>query len=145
MRALIDTPVWLDVVLGSGDAREASLATLYACIDNETPIVVTAVSLAESLAAIASEKGDEDARSAAERMLALADVLTVDDIVCRKALESELRDYRAALSVAAAQADSVDLVITRNDALLGNKETTAKTPEEFLADLGYELVDLSDL
>lgn len=145
MKVLVDTDVWLDVALGHEDFHDTSLTALYGCIDDSITMTVIATTLKDIYATIEENDGPESALEAMRSILNLAEVLSVDDVVCRKALELGLPSYEQAIVAAAAAIDKVDLAITRRCGMFDGSDIRALTPEDFIEELGYEPIDIENV
>ena len=115
MRVLIDTNIWLDIILGREEFYDPAFAVLCGCIDGDEEMCVAATTLKDVFYIFERLQGAEAAYGAVERMLELARVAAVDDLVCRRALDLERPDYGDGIIAAAAEADAVDLIVTRDE------------------------------
>ncbi len=138
MRVLIDTNIWLDIVLGREEFYDPAFAVLCECIDGDEEMCVAATTLKDVFYIVERLQGAEAAYGAVERMLELARVVAVDDLVCRRALDLERPDYEDGIIAAAAEADAVDLIVTREDAFA---EAAARrlTPVRLMVERGWEV------
>jgi len=106
MRVLIDTNIWLDIVLGREEFYDPAFAVLCECIDGDEEMCVAATTLKDVFYIVERLQGAEAAYGAVERMLELARVVAVDDLVCRRALDLERPDYEDGIIAAAAFAEA---------------------------------------
>ncbi len=141
MKVLFDTNVWLDIALGREGFYQDSFVALVDCLDEGDEICVAATSLKDVFFIVQRMEGTEVAYEAVEKMLELACALTVDDLVCRKAVELERPDYEDGIVAAAALADEVDCVVTRDSAAFQNLGIRRYTPTEFIQERGVEVID----
>lgn len=107
MRVLIDTNIWLDIILGREEFYDPAFAVLCGCIDGDEEMCVAATTLKDVFYIVERLQGAEAAYGAVERMLELARVAAVDDLVCRRALDLERPDYGDGIIAAAAEALSL--------------------------------------
>lgn len=139
MRVLIDTNVWLDIVLGREEFYDPAFAVLCECIDGNEEMCVAATTLKDVFYIAERLQGAEAAYGAVERMLELARVVAVDDLVCRRALELERPDYEDGIIAAAAEADAVDLIVTRDEDAFAESAVRRVTPIQLMVERGWEV------
>lgn len=139
MRVLIDTNVWLDIVLGREEFSDPAFAVLCECIDGNEEMCVAATTLKDVFYIAERLQGAEAAYGAVERMLELARVVAVDDLVCRRALELERPDYEDGIIAAAAEADAVDLIVTRDEDAFAESAVRRVTPIQLMVERGWEV------
>lgn len=144
MRVLVDTDVWLDVALGR-DGHDASLAALYGCIDDGIIMTATATTLRDAFTIASAADGCTIAYEMLERLMDLAEILSVDSIVCRSGLQLRLSSYGDSITAACARTENIDLVITRNTEPFLSLGIPASTPDEFIEELGFTAIDLGAL
>ena len=140
MKVLIDTNVWLDVILGREEFYDPSFAVLCECIDGGEDMCVVATTLKDVFYIVERLEGAQEAYQAVERMLALARVVAVDDLVCRRALELERPDYEDGIVAAAALADEAGLIVTRDEAAFRDIGIRRLTPVQLMRERGWEVV-----
>ena len=141
MRVLFDTNVWLDIALGREDFYQDSFMALVDCLDEDDEVCVAATSLKEVFFITERLESAEVAYEAVEKILELARALTIDDLVCRKAVPLERPDYEDGLVAAAALADEVDCIVTRDASAFQNLSIRRCSPSEFIEERGVELID----
>lgn len=139
MRVLIDTNVWLDIVLSREEFYDPAFAVLCECIDGNEEMCVAATTLKDVFYIAERLQGAEAAYGAVERMLELARVVAVDDLVCRRALELERPDYEDGIIAAAAEADAVDLIVTRDEDAFAESAIRRVTPVQLMVERGWEV------
>lgn len=144
MKALVDTDIWLDVALGR-DGHDTSLATLYGCIDDGIVITAAATTLKDAFTIASAADDRAAAYEMLERLMELAEILPVDRIVCRSALQLRLSNYGDGILAACARTEDIDLVITRNTEPFRALGIPASTPDEFIEELGFTAIDLGAL
>ncbi len=103
MKVLVDTNVWLDLILHRTPFEEDSKGCLMACVEESVDLCVAATSL-KDIFYIASKCLDTSrAYEAVRLVLEISNAASVDDLVCRKkALELEKPDYEDGIIAAAA-------------------------------------------
>ena len=144
MRVLVDTDVWLDVALGR-DGHDTSLAALYGCIDDGIIMTAAATTLRDAFTIASAADGCTIAYEMLERLMDLAEILPVDSIVCRSALQLRLSSYGDGIIAACARTENIDLVITRNTEPFLSLGIPASTPDEFIEELGFTTIELGAL
>lgn len=140
MKVLFDTNVWLDIILGREGLLEASLAALYDCIDEGDDLCVAATSLKDVFFLVERLEGAEAAYESVERMLQLARPLAVDDAVCRRALLLERSDYEDGIVAAAAEAEQIECIVTRDEEAFHGLGVHRVSPLDFIKERGTEIV-----
>lgn len=138
MKVLVDTSVWLDLILHRAPFEEDSKSCLMVCVEESVDLCVAATSL-KDVFYIASRCLDaNDAYKAIRLILEIATATSIDDLVCRKALELEKPDYEGGIIAAAAFADKVDAIVSRDVDAFSTLPVSRFTPTELLEHLGYE-------
>lgn len=139
---LVDTNVWVDVVLKRPEFFDESYAVLLACIEDGIRMVVAGTSLKDVFYWAERSAGAQAAYDALGFVFQIADIATVDGSVCKAAVHLERPDYEDGIIVACAQAESVDAVITRDAKGFMDAKCAKRTPHEFLEAQGWEVCDL---
>lgn len=138
MKILVDTNVWLDLILHRAPFEEDSKGCLMACVEESVDLCVAATSL-KDVFYIASRCLDADEAYRAIRLiLEIATATSVDDLVCRNALELEKPDYEDGIIAAAAIADKVDAIVSRDINAFSALSVPRFTPTELIEHIGYE-------
>lgn len=138
MKVLVDTNVWLDLILHRTPFEEDSKGCLMACVEESIDLCVAATSL-KDVFYITSKCLDADrAYEAVRLVLEISNAASVDDLVCRNALELEKSDYEDGIIAAAAVADKVDAIVSRDVDAFSTLPASRFTPTELLEHLGYE-------
>lgn len=137
MKVLVDTNVWLDLILHRAPFEEDSKGCLMACVEESVGLCVAATSL-KDVFYITSKCLDADrAYEAVRLVLEISNAANVDDLVCRNALELEKPDYEDGIIAAAAVADKVDAIVSRDIDAFSTLPASRFTPTELLEHLGY--------
>lgn len=137
MRALVDTNIWLDIVMGRKPFCDLSKAAILACINDEVEIQVAATSLKDIFYLVARHQDVAKAYESIEMILSIAFVAPVDGIVCTRALELERPDYEDGIIAAVATAEHADCIISRDAKAFRKADAPRYSPEEFLHAQGY--------
>ncbi|WP_165046053.1 PIN domain-containing protein [Adlercreutzia sp. ZJ138] len=141
MKVLFDTNVWLDIVLGRKGFYQDSFMALIDCVDEGDEICMVATSLKDVFFIVERMEDPDVAYAAVEKMLKLSRVLTVDDLVCRNAVPLERPDYEDGIVAAAALADEIDCIVTRDTSAFHDVGIHRCSPSEFIKERGVELID----
>ena len=127
MKVLVDTNVWLDLILHRAPFVEESVGLCVAATSLKDVFYITSKCL------------DADrAYEAVRLVLEISNAASVDDLVCRNALELEKPDYEDGIIAAAAVADKVDAIVSRDVDAFSTLPASRFTPTELLEHLGYE-------
>ena len=141
-KVMVDTNVWVDVVLNRPQFAEASRGVLMACIEEGDELLIAATSLKDVFYFAAKSAGAEAGYRAVELILQIATPAQVDGAVCKQALTLERLDYEHGIVSACIQAESANELITRDKGSFNDLSATKLTPSEFLNARGFESVDL---
>ena len=141
-KVMVDTNVWVDVVLDRPQFAETSRGALMACIEEGDELLIAATSLKDVFYFAAKSAGAEAGYRAVELILQIATPAQVDGAVCKQALTLERLDYEHGIVSACIQAESVNELITRDKGSFNDLSATKLTPSEFLNARGFESVDL---
>ncbi len=144
MKALVDTNVWLDVILHRQPFDTYSKAFLMACLEDDVEMMIAATSLKDIFYIAEKVLDAEAAYGAVESILELASVSAIDELVCNEALSLEKPNYEDGIIAAAAAADGANFIVTRDESAFTTAKTIRLTPREYLAQAGYEELDLPD-
>lgn len=142
MKVLVDTNIWLDIITNREPFHGFSRAAVLACINDGVGVIVAATSIKDIFYLVAKHLGVEKAYEAVEMVLSIADVATVDELVCTKALKLERPDYEDGIIAAAAAIENVACIISRDKGAFRQGSIKRYGPEEFLRHQGYEKIDL---
>lgn len=143
MRALVDTNVWLDILSGREPFYFHSKGAVMVCISEDVDISVVSTSLKDVFFLMERIYDSSQAYEAVESILEIADVASVDGLVCRDALKRERPDYEDGIIAAAAIADHVDCIITRDENAFVDLGMPKYRPAEFIEYMHYEEINLS--
>ncbi len=138
MRALVDTNVWLDIIANREPFSFDSKGAVMICINEYIDISVVGTSLKDIFFLMDKAYGHAQAYEAVESILDIADVASVDGLVCKDALELERPDYEDGIIAAAALADKVDWIITRDTNAFKELGIPKLTPKGFIEAQGYD-------
>lgn len=138
MKILVDTNVWLDLILHRAPFEEDSKGCLMACVEESVDLCVAATSLKDIFYITSKCLDTNRAYEAVRLVLEISSAASVDDLVCRKALELEKPDYEDGIIAAAAVADKVDAIVSRDVDAFSTLPVSRFTPTELLEHLGYE-------
>ena len=142
MGVLVDTNVWLDVLLHRQPFEALSRAMLMACIDDDIPLHVVSTSIMDIFYIMERAHNADAAYRAVESVLTLAAVSPVDAVVCERALDLERPDYEDGIVAAAALADKHDAIVSRDEKAFVDLPIPRFTPQGYLEHLGYEDIEL---
>lgn len=139
---LVDTDVWVDIVLKRPDFFEDSLASIMACIEEGARIFVVGTSIKDVFYWAEKSAGPSAGYQALAMLFDIAEVATVDGPVCKSALELERPDYEDGIIAACAQAEQVEAILSRDEVAFKDASTPKFTPRALLDHLGYEPIEL---
>lgn len=141
MKVLVDTNVWLDVLAHREPFCTESKAALMACIEDDHSIHIAATSLKDIFYLLDKALGNQEAYEAVKSIFEIADIVPIDEFVCKTALHHERPDFEDGLIAAAALAERIDLILSRDRDAFQNLDIPCLAPAEFLAQEGYEEID----
>jgi len=141
-RVMIDTNVWVDVVLNRTGFAEESKDVLMACLEDGDDILVAATSLKDIFYFAERSAGPDAAYRAVGLVLDIAIPAQVDDLVCRNALSLERPDYEDGIVAACMAAEGADAIVTRDERSFNELEVPKYSPREFVAARGFEPISL---
>lgn len=138
---MVDTNVWMDLVLGRPTLVDESKGAIMACLERGDDVLIAATSL-KDVFRFAAESADADAAyRAVELVLNVASPAQVDARICKEALSLELPDYEDGIVAACAIAEGARAIITREGNAFADLGIAFYSPREFLSGLGYEPID----
>lgn len=141
MNALVDTNVWLDILLDREPFAADSEHAVGVCLAEGVGVQIAGTSLKDVFYVVAKVRDSTVAYECVEKILDLAQVASIDDRVCRDALQLERPDYEDGLVAAAALTEGAGAIITRDAAAFCELPVPKYRPEEFVAFMGYEELD----
>lgn len=141
-KVMVDTNVWVDIVLNRPDFVEESKGVIMACLEEGDDILVAATSLKDIFYFAERSAGAGAAYRAIELVLDIATPAQVDALVCRNALSLERPDYEDGIVAACMFAEGADAIVTRDTCSFNALEVPKRSPGEFMADRGYRPIDL---
>ena len=139
-KVMVDTNVWVDVILNRPEFAEASRGALMACLEEDDEILVAATSLKDIFYFAAKSAGADAGYRAVELVLDIAELAQVDAVVCREALSLERPDYEDGIVAACIAAESADAIVSRDASSFNDLDVPKYSPAEFAAAKGYESV-----
>ena len=135
MNVLVDTNVWLDVILRRAPHYEAS-AEAVACLDGPDHAPYIAAHAVTTIAYLVERARDRQTSAGATgALLGRVGVAAVEGVVLRGALDSRVGDYEDAVVTAAAVRAGLDAIVTRNARDFADAELPVFTPRELIAAL----------
>ena len=141
-RVLIDTNIWVDIVLNRPNHVAESKCAVMACFDQGDEVLVPATSLKDIFFFAAKSAGADAGYAAVGLVLEIATIVQVDELVCKNALSLERPDYEDGIVSACALAEQASAIVTRDAASFNDLPIPKYSPAEFLAVRGYEPVSV---
>lgn len=115
MKLLVDTNVFLDVILERKDLMRESAAVLDAIEDGRAEGYVSSHALTTIHYIVAKANGRAAAATAISDVLDLCEVVAVNEADFQRALALGLKDFEDAVQVAAALHVGADYLVSRNE------------------------------
>ena len=140
-KVMIDTNVWVDIVLDRPQFVGESKGAVMACIEENVEMLVAATSLKDVFYFASKSAGADAGYRAVELILEIATLAQVDDIVCRLALSLERPDFEDGIVAACMMAEDADAIITRDDGSFNDLDKPKYTPGEYLTACGFSHVN----
>lgn len=141
-KVMIDTNVWVDVVLNRPQFVGESKGAIMACLEEGDDLLVAATSLKDVYCFAVKSAGSEAGYKAVQLILEIAQAAQVDGVVCRNALALERPDYEDGIVAACLLAEGADAIVTRDEKSFDGLGVAKYSPHELLAARGYEAVGL---
>ena len=141
-RILVDTNVWVDVILNRPQFAECSKGAIMACLDEYDEVLVAATSLKDVFFFATKSAGADAGYRAIELIFDIATIAQVDGVVCRNAIGLERPDYEDGIIAACLQAEQAEAIITRDASSFNTLGIPKYTPQEFLTARGYPPIEL---
>ena len=139
-KVMIDTNIWVDIVLDRPQFVMESKGVVMACIEENVEMLVAATSIKDVFYFASKSAGADAGYRAIELILEIATLAQVDAIVCKSALSLERPDYEDGIVAACAIAEDANAIITRDEKSFNELAIQKFTPGEYLASRGYEQV-----
>ena len=141
-KVMVDTNVWVDVILSRPDFVEESKGALMVCLEEGDEVLVAATSLKDIFYFAERSAGADAAYRAVGLVLDVAMPAQVDALVCRNALALERPDYEDGIVAACMSAERADAIVTRDADSFNKLEVPKYSPGEFIAARGFEPISL---
>ena len=133
MNVLVDTNVWLDILLARQPFAAASGKAVSLLDDPDHGLFVGATTVTTILYLVERAKGRKMARRKMRALLDRCRVAAVDGDVLRSALADEFDDFEDAVLNASADAARLDAIVTRNPSDFAEASLRIYTPTELVA------------
>lgn len=134
---LVDTNVWVDIVLKRPAFFDESMGCVMACVEDGIGLYVVGTSLKDVFYWAEKSAGVEAAYRAVSLLFDLAQVATVDERACRDALSLERPDYEDGIVAACASLEHVDAIVSRDAQAFNDAAVPKYTPAQLIEKLGY--------
>ncbi|MCY7284546.1 MAG: PIN domain-containing protein [Cyanobacteria bacterium CAN_BIN43] len=131
-RVLFDSDILLDVLAQRQPFAIASAQALNRLTQPQVQGYVSGHAVTNIFYILRRHVGSEAARELLSRLLQRIQVASVTDEVVRAALQSSIKDFEDAVTIEAADAAEVEVIVTRNMADFIASSVPAVSPEEFL-------------
>ena len=141
-KVMVDTNIWVDVVLNRPDFVEESKGALMACVEEGDEVLVAATSLKDIFYFAERSAGADAAYRAVELVLDIATPAQVDALVCRSALALERPDYEDGIVAACMSAEQADAIVTRDAGSFNELAVPKYSPGDLIASRGFGSIDL---
>ncbi|MCA9025576.1 MAG: PIN domain-containing protein [Planctomycetaceae bacterium] len=135
MKVLLDTNIVLDVLLQRQEWIDDAQAIWDAGESGQLTCHVTATALTDIFYVCRRSRGWEDARVATQACLDTMLVITVDRTLLTAAINRPEADFEDAVVIAAAEAASVDAIITRDAAGFKDSPIAVMSPADLASRL----------
>lgn len=134
-RVLFDSDVLLDVLAQRQEFIVFSALALDTVARGKVQGYVSGHAVTNIFYILRRQLGNKAARELISRLLQRLQVASVTDEVIRRALQSSLTDFEDAVTSETANAEGLELIVTRNKSDFVASSVPAILPEEFLATL----------
>jgi predicted nucleic acid-binding protein len=134
-RVLFDSDVLLDVLAQRQEFIVFSALALDTVARGKVQGYVSGHAVTNIFYILRRQLGNKAARELISRLLQRLQVASVTDEVIRRALQSSLTDFEDAVTSETANAEGLELIVTRNKSDFVASSVPAMLPEEFLATL----------
>jgi predicted nucleic acid-binding protein len=132
MRAIVDTNIILDILYQREPFAEAAAAIWLACEQGLFEGYVSAITPVNIFYIARKHKNSETARQLIVDILTVFHVCPIDHNDMQAALALPIEDYEDAVQVASAQANKLDVIVTRNIDDFEGSKLPVHTPIDFL-------------
>ncbi len=139
MRVLFDSDVLLDVLAGRQPFVVTSAQALNAVKKTQVQGYISGHAVTNIFYILRRQVGRETARQLLSRLLQHLHVASVTNQVIMAALQSSITDFEDAVTIEAATAAGVEVIVTRNTPDFAASTIPAVSPEEFLVILSEEV------
>ena len=137
-RVMVDTNVWVDVVLNRPQFAPDSKGAIMACLKEGDEVLIAATSLKDVFYFATKSAGAEAGYRTIELILDVATCAQVDSIACKSAIPLERPDYEDGIVAACALAEGADAIVTRDERAFGTLGIRKYSPGEFISARGFE-------
>ncbi|WP_427161741.1 PIN domain-containing protein [Aliinostoc sp. HNIBRCY26] len=131
-RVLFDTDVLLDILAQRQPFVVASAQALNTVMTKQVQGFVSGHGVTNIFYILRRQIGNELARKLIENLLLHIQIASVTDTVIHQALQSSIKDFEDAVTVAAAINANLEIIITRNKSDFILSPLPVMLPEEFL-------------
>lgn len=137
-KVMVETNVWVDVILSRPEFVAESKGAIMACIEEGDEVFVAATTLRDVFFFATKSASADAGYRAVELMLEVASLAQVDERVCRDVISLERPDYEDGIVATCARAEQVDAIITRDERAFSAAGARKYTPAGFLSARGFE-------
>ena len=141
-KVMVDTNVWVDVILSRPDFVEESKGALMVCLEEGDEVLVAATSLKDIFYFAERSAGADAAYRAVGLVLDVATPAQVDALVCRSALALERPDYEDGIVAACMSAEQADAIVTRDAGSFNELAVPKYSPGDLIASRGFGSINL---
>ena len=141
-KVMIDTNIWIDVVLNRPQFVVDSKAAIMACLEEGDEPLIAATSLKDVFYFASKSAGTDAGYRAVELVLSIATLSQVDDLVCRNAIPLERPDYEDGIVAACVLAEKADAIVTRDEDAFNSLGIPKYSPGEFVEACGFKPIEL---
>jgi predicted nucleic acid-binding protein len=133
LRAIVDTNVVLDVLLGREPFVKPAVNVFCLAEESRIDAFICATTVTTIDYLLVKSLQREKARNALRRLISLFGIATVNRPVIEQALVSKIQDFEDAVLNEAGQMAGADFIITRNTKDFAGSALKVCDPNEFLA------------
>ena len=131
MKILVDTNVFLDIILERQPFFASSAQLLQRAPQENVELFLTATTITDLYYIVRKAKDRNTALTFIKDLLTFVEVSAVDKHVILQALQLEMTDFEDAIQVSSAQGNNIHIVVTRNEADFRDAGLEIYTPESF--------------